>query len=85
MIVIHEQGYTTIQVVEGNNKIEDFKVSKSVLCDQSPVFKAMFLPFNFKESQFDAITLKEDRVLTMEILFKGIFTINTIFIESKNS
>lgn len=83
MIIIDEEGDTTIRVVEDDGTIENFQVSKLVLCSHSSVFRIIFLSPNFKEGKLDTVTLNEDRVLTMKILFKGIFTIEAISVDLK--
>lgn len=78
MIIIDEQGDLIIKIVETDNETstpalqtsEDFKVSKSVLVDRSPVFKAMLTSPNFVEHSTNEVTLKGDRIVSMEIWFK---------------
>ena len=49
---------------------EEFKVCRSTLMERSPVFKALLSPGRFVEGGQDIVTLKDDRIMSMEILLR---------------
>ena len=51
-------------------RIEEFKVCRSTLIEHSPVFKALLSPGRFVEGGQDAVTLRDDRIMSMEILLR---------------
>lgn len=52
------------------SQVEEFKVCRSTLMEHSPVFKALLSPGRFAEGEKDTVTLKEDHIISMEILLR---------------
>lgn len=52
------------------HRVEEFKVCRSTLMEYSPVFKALLSPQRFAEGEQNIVTLKEDHIMSMEILFR---------------
>lgn len=76
MIIIDHDGDLVIKVVEDHQKAippttTEFKVSKLILVENSPVFRSMLTSPHFIEGTQNVITLKGDAVRSMEIWFKS--------------
>ena len=51
-------------------RTEEFSVCRSTLMKNSPVFKALLSPGRFAEGEKDTVELKDDHVMSMEILLR---------------
>lgn len=79
LIIIDESGDLIVQVTEFAHHDgregdviarEGFRVCKATLIEHSPVFAALLSLRGFAESAQTTVELKEDRVMSMEILFR---------------
>lgn len=66
----------TIDTNSRIDKIEEFKVCRTTLMERSPVFRALLSPGRFIEGQQDIVTLKDDGIMSMEILLRVLHDIS---------
>lgn len=52
------------------DRIEEFQVRRSTLVKNSPVFKVLLSPGRFAEGTQQTVTLKDDHIMSMEIIFR---------------
>ncbi|KAI4130199.1 MAG: hypothetical protein LQ347_003473 [Umbilicaria vellea] len=94
MMVTDVSGDLTIRVIEYGDEMMlahnqephirhtcDFQVSREVLSGKSPVFKLLLMS-NFAEAKKDTVTLKGDKVTTMDIWFRILHAVHLENVQS---
>lgn len=56
--------------INNTRRVEEFQVRRSTLMKNSPVFTALLSPERFAEGEQQTVTLKDDHIMSMEIIFR---------------